>query len=188
MNWIALCIFAWVFLGLELGFKQAISLGPHHIAPSFMFVLLSLVAMSAPARAASVTSLILGLLMDMTNSIATKNSGPAGVVIGPHVLAYFAGVQLILSLRGIMIRRNPLTLGFLAMVGSLVGAVVLVAVFTLRSLFDPIEWHAATELWTRLAGGAYTGGVGAIMALVLVPLSPFLGLQSPQQRRFARTN
>jgi cell shape-determining protein MreD len=176
MNWLALALAAWIFLALELSLKAGLALGDSTIAPSFLFVLLTLIAMSASPRASTWTALALGLAMDLTFEIPLKAGGPPATVVGPYALSYVLGVQLILALRGVMIRRNPLTLGFLAMVGLAVAQVTLVAIFSVRAFYDPIFWEPARELWVRLLSCVYTGIVGAIFGLVLIPLSPLLGL------------
>jgi uncharacterized membrane protein len=62
------------------------------------------------------------------------------------------------------------------MVGLAVAQVTLVAIFSVRAFYDPIFWEPARELWVRLLSCVYTGIVGAILGLVLIPLSPLLGL------------
>ncbi len=186
MNWLSFGVCAWVAVGLELSLKDALRLGPQPIAPSFVFVLLTAIAMGAPGRVVLWSSLIMGVLTDLTTVMPVTNGGAAGVVVGPHAVAFVLGTQLVMTLRGVMIRRNPLTMGFLAMCGSAVAQIALVAVYSLRSLYDPVVWHASSELWARLGSSVYTGVLGALLALVLLPLSPFLGIAGPQQRRFAR--
>lgn len=187
MNPLAIALAAWVFFGLELGLRDALRLGPTLIAPSFVFVLCALIAISAPPIAVLWACLILGLVTDLTNMVELAAGAPAATVIGPYALGYLLAGQLMLSLRALLMRANPPTLAFLSMVGYAVAQIVVVAIFTLRAwIGDPIEWHATTQLLQRLGAAAYTGVLGLVLSLVLVPLGPLLGLHSPQQRRFGR--
>jgi cell shape-determining protein MreD len=178
MNWFALALASWFFLALELSLKAAFALGDTTIAPSFVFILVALVSMFASARGATWFALSLGLLMDLTFEVPLKAGGPPATIVGPYALSYALGVQLILALRGIMIKRNPLTLGFLAMAGLAVAQVTLIAIYSIRALYDPIFWEGSRELWVRLASCAYTGLIGAALGLVLIPVAPMLGLLS----------
>ncbi len=186
MSKVAFALLAWLFLGLETGLKPALRLGNSEIAPSFVFILLVYLAMCATPRAASWSAVVLGLLMDLTNLIGVTSGGPPGTVLGPHVLAYIVAAQLVLAMRGIMIRRNPLTLGFLAFTGGLVAQTVLVTVFWIRSLFDPVVLDSSADLLSRLASAGYTGLFGVALAFGLLPFSEWFGLPSQTQRRFGR--
>lgn len=187
MKAVTFALLAWVFLGLELGLKAALGFGQTSVAPSFVFVLLTFIAMSATPRQTAWSAIVLGLLMDVTNQFYLKGRLQPAVVIGPHVVAYLVASQLVLTLRGVMIRRNPFTLGFLAFVGALVCGVVLVGVFSLRTLLDDRVWETSRELWNGAKSALYTGIAGVPLALVLMPLGPLLGLPGTQTRRFART-
>jgi lysylphosphatidylglycerol synthetase-like protein (DUF2156 family) len=129
----------------------------------------------------------LGLIMDLAFEVPLRQSGGTITVPGAHVLAYALGCQLVLLMRPIMIRRNPLTLGFLACVGALVANLTLAMIFTLRHAFGaPIAWETNHELIAALGSAAYTGVLGLFLAFPLLPLAGPLGMQgAQQQRRFA---
>ncbi len=187
MSAAAFALAAWVFLGLEIGLKDAIALGPTHIAPSFVFCFLTFIAMFAPQPRPVWAALALGLLMDLTFRIPLRDGAGTATVIGPYALSYALACQLIVALRGIVIKRNPLTLGFLAMLGNIVAQVVLVGIFTFRIwLGDAFEWHPTAELMSRLGCAMYTGMLGVLLALVLIPSAAFFGLPTQVQRRFAK--
>ena len=187
MNWIALGLLAWVFLGLEKGVADALELGGTGIAPSFVFGLLTFVAMSAPPGRALWAAVGLGVAMDLLFSIALDDGAPPVYLAGPHALSYVLGTQLVLALRGLMIRRNPLAMGFLACMGFVVARVALVAMLSLREgMGTPISWDAKGQLLAALGSGVYTGVVAVGLALALIPLGGFLGLPGQQQRRFGR--
>jgi hypothetical protein len=187
MSLAALALMAWLFLGLELGLKDALSLGPGNIAPSFMYCLLTFIAMFSQAPRPTWVALGLGLLMDLTARVPLRDGAGTVTILGPHILAYVLSVQLVTSLRGVVIKRNPLTVGFLAMLGSLVAQVTLVAVYSIRLWWnDPIFSLGAApsgELLARLASAPYTGALGILVATLLFPLSGWMGLQQQGRKR-----
>lgn len=206
MNWLIFALLGWVFLGLEIGLKDALAIGPLGIAPSFVLVLLTVVSMSARPAHALWAAFLMGILLDLTNTLPTISTastaigaggaltggptggggGPTITVLGPYALGCTIAAQLIISLRALMIRRNPLTVGFLAAVCGLVTTVVLVAILSIRSRFDPIVWDASQSLLVHAASSLYTGVVGIAIALFLIPISPLLGMPTQPQRRPGR--
>ncbi|MFA6044438.1 MAG: hypothetical protein WC718_05590 [Phycisphaerales bacterium] len=188
MRGVTFALLAWIFLGLELGLKSPLGFGPSGVAPSFMFVLLTYIAMAATPKQTAWAAIILGVLMDLTNPFTLHGKIQPAVVVGPYALSFLLGSQLVLTLRGVMIRRNPFTLGFLALVGSIVASITLVGVFSARAFLENRDWHATHELWVGMKCSLYTGIAAVPLALVLMPLGPFLGLPGPQARRFARPN
>jgi len=187
MNRIGLALAAWVFLGLDLGLsKPVLEIGSTQIAPSFLFVLVAFVAMCAPGSVPTWTALAIGLLVDLLTEVTLTTPDARAIILGPHAIAFVLGAHLIVALRGVMIRRNPLTLGFLALCGSVVAQIVLVAILWVRTLFDPIALSPTHELVVGLGSSVYSGAVAVPLALVLLPAAPFLGLPSQQPRRFSR--
>jgi len=188
MNWVIFGAISWLMVGLEKGLRDALSIGPSGIAPSFVFVFLAFVALSAPRPTVMWASVILGLVMDLVFEVPMRQSGGTVTIPGAHVLAYALGCQLILAMRPLMIRRNPLTLGFLSCVGSLVANLALTTIFTLRHLFGaPLAWETKHEYIAALGSAAYTGVLGLFLAFALLPLAGPLGMHGAhqQQRRFA---
>jgi hypothetical protein len=169
MSGAALVIATWIFLGLELGLKDALSLGHEHIAPSFMFCFLTFLAMFS------------------SHPRPLRDGTGTATLIGPYALSYLLSVQLITALRGLVIKRNPLTVGFLSFMGSIVCQVVLVGILSIRmwwgdAIFGP-EASPSQELLARLASAAYTGLLGCGLGLILFPLAPWLGLAGQTRKR-----
>jgi rod shape-determining protein MreD len=186
MNWLLAGIVAWVMLGLEKGLRGALELGSSGIAPSFIFVFATFAALMAPSGTALWTCLVLGLLVDLTHTVDLAAGGSA-VIVGPYALGYVLACQLVLTMRGVMMWRNPLALGFLALLASIVCHLVVVAVFAVRELIlNEVAWGAAGQLGTRLGSSLYTGALAVVLALVLFPMAGALGLSGPHARRFAR--
>jgi cell shape-determining protein MreD len=183
MNKLGVLLLVWVALGLELSLKPGLALGATPIAPSFVFVVLTLIALFAPPKQARWAALLTGLAMDAACVLVLRQNSSAGLdvdlrTLGPHALAMVLGVQLIIAIRHTTMRRNPLTMGFLAMLGYAAAQIVLITVLSVRaSAFDPLAWSLGHELWTRLASSVYTGLAAWAIAFVLLPLAPLLGLQ-----------
>lgn len=187
MNWPLFVLVSWVIFGLELGLRDALRLGPTPVAPSFVVPLLVFVSISAPAGTLRIACLALGLVTDLTFPVELRDAGAPATIIGPHALAYLLAGQLVLSMRSMMIRRNPLTVAFLSVIAGAVAQIVVVAMLTVRWIFgDPIVWNPTHELFTRLGGALACAVTGLVVAAVLSPLAPFLGLHLAAARRFPR--
>lgn len=170
MRWAVFLLLAWAALGLELSLRKALSLGHTGIAPSFVFCVVTVIAANAPPAKVYWLAWIMGLLVDATFMLPTQNGADARV-IGPYALSFAAGAFLIVSIRTLMYKRSPFAYGFLAIVGSLVAQLGVVAVFTVRSImFDQLDWSVGHELWTRFASCIYTG----VVMTLLAPLAPLL--------------
>ena len=187
MKWLMFALVTWFALGLETGLKPALQLGPTPIAPSFLIPVAVVVAMFAPSAVALWSCLLIGVLADLTWSIPRTDSGLA-TMLGPYSLGYLLAGQLVLALRGVMVKKNPLTLGFLAGSAAVVVNVVVVAIITLHTaLYDePIKWSPTTQLLSRLSAALYTGAIATLLAPFLLAVAPYMGLQTPGTRRFFR--
>lgn len=185
MNWIALWLVCWVFLGLEKGLKGPLEIGASDIAPSFVFALVTLVGMSANRVQATWAAIGLGLAMDLLFQVPLKGGITPVVVVGPYALAFALSVQLVIALRGLVIKHNPLSMGFLALAGALVAQTVLVAIYTFRTLLGaPFAWDATHQLIAGAGSALYTGVVATGLALVMLPVAEYLGLPALQQRKY----
>ncbi len=182
MRWLPFLLVAWLMLGLELGLRPALKIGPYPIAPSFVFALAAAVALVGPPGVAYRAVLVLGLCVDLTFDVL--RAGGVTRVVGPYALGYLSAAWFIVTTRTLMFRRNALTLGFLTLAGALLMNVVVVALLTLRSFYDPIEWNATEQLGSRLASSLLTGLAAAVLAPILLPLTSVMGLSPSQGRRF----
>ncbi len=186
MNWLIFSLVAWVLLGFELGMRRALELGNTSIAPSFVFSLLVLVALAATPVTIYSAAFFLGLLVDLLNPVVLANGNEA-VLLGPYTLGYLLAAQLMLLSRGMLMRRNPLTFGLLAGLGFAVVQVMVLSYLTIRGWFsEPVAMAAGSELLRRLASAFYSGLLGMVLALALLPLASYFGFANLQSRRFAR--
>ncbi len=178
MSWVVFAIGAWVMLGAEMGLKGSLHLGATSIAPSFLAIYGVFIACYAPPRAAQWGCLTLGLLIDLTSPLTRADGGASFTVIGPNALGALLMCQLVLALRGLMFRRNPLSLAFLSCVGFALWQVVYTAIFSLRHMtVDSTAWNPSAELWTRLGSSVYTGVLAILVSLVLILAMPLFGFQ-----------
>lgn len=181
MNVIAVAVIAWLCLGLELGLRDLFAFGPLGIAPSFVLPLVVFLALSAPPRAALWAALVLGIIIDLTWPI-TRSDGGTLISIGPYALGYLIGAQVVISLRGMVMAKNPLTLVVLTVFAAIVGQILLVAILGIRSSYDPIAFEPIPQLMARLLGAVMTGASALAMSLVLIPLAPLLGIDPNHPR------
>lgn len=171
MSWVAFGVLAWIVLGLELGLRELLQLGAAGIAPSFVLPLMVFVALWAPTWTSVGAAMLLGLLLDLVSPVALEGGGGA-VVVGPHVLGMLLGAALVLNLRQVVIRRNPLTqLVLTILAGGAVGVVV-VFLHAVRALHDPIDFAPAGQLFSKLGTAGYSGLSALALSLVLFPLAP----------------
>jgi len=171
MNWVLFAICAWLTLGLELALRDLLQLGPSGVAPSFMLPLAIYVALWAPARAAVGACFVLGLLVDLTGPRMIGQTPK--VFAGPHALGYMLACALVLNMRGAIMRRNPISLIVLTVLGGAISTIVVVSLHTIRHIYDPFVWDATGELLSGLAGALYSGASAAVMSLPLFALLPF---------------
>lgn len=182
MNWLAFAIAGWFFFGLELGLRDLVHLGPRGIAPSFVLAFLVFVALNATQRSTLWAAIALGILTDLTGSIALLPRGTA-IIIGPHAIGYLLGAQVVLALRGMVVSRNPLSMGVLSILAGLVASIVVVAFMTIHRLIgDPIIWEPTAELLGALLRAVYTGILATVLAFVLIPLSSVFGFATTHRR------
>lgn len=182
MNWLVFAIAAWLTLGMELGLKDVLQLGPTGVAPSFAIPLAVFIALAAPARQALWACLLLGVGMDLTARVVAV----PGVVVGPQALGFLLMGQLVLAARGLMIRRNPLSLVLLSVLGAMVASIVAVAIYTLRGMvYGPEPFPAGEQLLVRILAALYTGVTAFVMSLVLLPTAGVFGFPHEGHRRFS---
>ena len=178
----AIC--AWLFLGLEIGLRDALELGQSGVTPSFIIVLLAFVASHAPKAAALWAGLTLGVLLDLTFDAPDAAGQGAVAVLGPHTLGCVAAAYTIVVMRGSMMRRNPLTLALLALVAMAMLAIVSTTLLEIRSLWDPsIEVRAAGELWIGGLRALYSAALALPVGGLLALMTPLFGFQQQHRAR-----
>ncbi len=185
MNPLLVIVLGWLGLGLETGLKStfAVHTGSVVGAPSFAIPIVTLIALCAPPMATLWAALAIGLLLDLTSPMSTTTSGTI-FLIGPSAIGMVLAAQFVLLVRGMVIRRNPLTLVVLSMAAGVISAICTVAIITVREVIlrDPVVWAPTHELLDRLLSAILTGGSALVLGLLLLPPTPLLVLPMSQQR------
>ena len=162
MRWAPFLLLAWVFLGLEVGLRSAMPFGEAGVAPSFALILCVYVSMGATHGHAHWAALLLGACVDLASRRVLRGGGDV-TVLGPNALGFLLACQLTLVMRGVVFRKNPLALAFLACVGGLVCAGRLNTATPKAGLVFELDVIAACFI----GGASASGGVGKVMGAVI---------------------
>ena len=172
-----------ILLGIEQAAKVPLAIGNTSITPSFVIPLVVFVALFAPPVAALWTALLIGLVVDLAT--VWGNGVTELVVVGPTALGYLAGAYLVLTVRALLYRRNPITLMAMSVLASLLASLVFVAIHSIRMIYtDAYTFAGLTELGHRTLASVYTGAIGLVLAFALFPMMPLFGFHDPRERRF----
>ncbi|MBC7833847.1 MAG: hypothetical protein H7Y88_01955 [Phycisphaerales bacterium] len=186
MNLPVVLVLAYVALGLELALKPGLALGTS-IAPGVLLPMAVFIALYSQPRQALWVGLVLGVALDLTSPIPMFGAARNMTLLGPNALGYLAATYLTLTIRGLLVRRNPLTLLVVSVIAMALAQIVLVAILSVRSFYDSsLSFGPLRELTSRLLSSLYTAGTAGIMGLLLVPLAPWLGFHDPASRRMGR--
>jgi hypothetical protein len=188
MNWIAFLIGGWIVFGLELGLRDAIELGEVGASPSFVIVYLVVVSLMAARHSALWGALLLGLMLDLTQSHPTPDGVGSVVTIGPYALGCLLASYAVVTVRALVIKGNWLTTPMLCLVAASLMHIVVVAIFTARSWYDPlVEFQPIRELGSRVLSALYTAAIAVLLGPVLLYLAPLFRFQAADTRtRFRR--
>lgn len=188
MNWGVFAIMTWLLLGVELGLRNALQIGTTPMAPSFLLPLGVWVALWAPPRVAAFACLLIGGLLDLTFPLPMQHQIGVTVVLGPYALGCLLMSQAVVAARGLVIKRNPIALVVLSVVGAMVAHSVVAAMLTARWLLgDPIVWEPTSQLISRAGISAYTAVSALALSVVLYPLHRlFAFTSSSPMRSFVR--
>ncbi len=188
MNRLVALLCGWVAMGLETGLKETLSVraGSFTGTPSFVVPLVAFIGLCAPNGAALWASLALGAAMDLTAGRSQAN-GQAITIVGPYAIGMVLACQLVLVVRGVVIRRNPLTVMAMSMLSGLVCQICVTAMLVVHRVVDSsFAFNATHELFERAFSAILTGGTGLAMGLVLVPMSGLFGLPGSGVRAYGR--
>ena len=184
MRWGVFIVFTLLTLVIDTTLQGALEIGG--IVPSFAAVLAAFVALSAPPLSAMWAGLILGILMDLSTPHVIGADRPFHL-IGPHALGYLFAVNVVLPLRTMVFRRNPLTLGVFAGLTVLAAGLVSILIWSIRGWYadTPVLFgggSASGELLATLLRAAYTALVGIPVGWLLVRTAPAWGFGAGAHR------
>ena len=184
MNWPVFAIIAYLLLGLERGLRDALAIGP--VQPSFLFALGAFIALSAPPMHAVWGCLVLGLTLDLTGGWPML-AGAAQPLIGPYALGGVLMAQVILTLRGKLVRHHLATLAVLTFFGVVAAQLLVVVLLTIQKMTGaPLAFEPGTQLFVRLGSAAYTAVMAVPIGFLLVAAAPLLGFGGPGHRPWQR--
>jgi rod shape-determining protein MreD len=185
MNWVTVLIAGYLLTGLDLGLREGVQLWPTHIVPSLVIPFVVYVALFAPVTGALWTGLLVGLVVDLSTTRGPADS--AVVIVGPHAIGFLVMAYFVLTVRTMVIRRNPLTLGALSAIGAAIGYLIAIVVLQIRAWYgDPISFSLTDEVLQRLGSALATGLSGMALSVVLFPMFPVFGFYDQSARRFTR--
>ncbi len=152
------------------------------LTPHLVVVVVAFAAMHAEASEVGWFALLAGLLLDLSEPSLSGPRAPL-YLIGPSTLGMFFGVHAILSIRGVLIRRNPFSVGAMALVLSLTSGLFWTAWWALRSWYpdSPPPWgegSALHEFGMQFLGSIFTGAVGIPIGWFLLYFSGSWGFPS----------
>ena len=187
MNWLVFIISAYLLLAIQIGLQPLLAFpGPQAgampgVSPNLVLVLLVWVGLMAPARTVLWASLVLGVMVDVTQ-------GPVhGVqVIGPTAIGYVAGGITLLQIRGIVFRESVLTLAVSVFFVGLFVYLATILIYTLRGvLIDPLEsWRVADALVRGFQTLLYTALAALPLGFVLFRLAGLFAFPRPRSDRY----
>lgn len=180
MRWPVVLVLGYLFLAAEIGLREGLSIGPRQSAPSLVVPLLVFVALHAPGVATMWTALLLGICVDLS----TQRGPDALVIVGPHALGFLLGAYFVLTVRGVMIKRNPWTLVVLSVLAALLSHTVVIAIFTFRKVYgESVDFVAWQQLVDRFVRSLLTGLGALLSAALLFPIIGVFGFVDPHLRR-----
>ena len=165
MRWGVFVLALALCLTLDISFIQVLAIGP--IFPSVCAALVVFVALFAPRSTALWAALYTGVMLDLGSPVLLDGQEVIHV-IGPHALGLVLGAYLVILLRSIVVRRNPLTVGMLVVPCIMAASLVSMAIWTFRGFYDGVEVP-----WAGLTAAGELGrilGLAVYSALVAIPI------------------
>ncbi|MBL9149149.1 MAG: hypothetical protein JNM94_10700 [Phycisphaerae bacterium] len=177
MRWGVFVVFLFVAIVLDTAFMQVFAV--RGIWPAATPGLVTFVALYAARGQALWAAVLAGFLVDCTStSLAFFDGVWPYQMIGPSILGFVVGTQLVLPLRSMVIRKNPLSLGLVTALFGLIAMLVTTAIFSARGWYAGTQppWagnssalgHMGNEALRAIASGAFA-------VLLAIPFNTSLG-------------
>lgn len=192
MRWIVFGIVAFVAVVLETSMRHMFALRfVGSVAPSFVAIVAVYVALFSPRETGLWAMWILGLLVDLVSPLRQGDFG-AGPLLGPHALGYVFAGYLLIQVRGMLFRRQVLTVAVMSVLFVIVASVVVVFLYAVHGVVYPkivdgqsLSWadHGPLgEFFRRAGDGVYTGLLAVPLGALLVWSLPLWGFRLPGYR------
>ena len=150
MKWWAYVPLVLIAVVLDTSFMPVAAIG--EIVPRVTPALVVLVALYAHRQVAFAAAIVAGLVVDLNTTELVEGLRPY-VLIGPTALGFLLGTAIVLPLRSMVVRRNPLAFGFLVAFFSLGAMLVTTLIFSVRG------WYSSSPPWIE-GGGRALGWMG----------------------------
>lgn len=154
------------------------------ITPLAMPCLLVFIALFAPETLVFITSIILGVLVDLSPGQGYLAGGTH--LIGPHALGYLITALLVIRIRVVVFRRRVLTIAVLTAASVLVTGSVYALVMLIRGIlpWTPVATGGGIDAFAKLFGTAiYTGLLAVPLGWCMLATIGIWRFQSPTSRR-----
>jgi rod shape-determining protein MreD len=185
MRWSTALATLIVALVLDVSFTGVLELAG--VTPRLMCVVVAFAAMHADAAAVRWYALLSGFLVDLSEPSMAGPRAPL-YLIAPWTLGVFFGSEAVLSLRGVVVRKNPLAVGVLSCVLALAAGLFWTAWWAFRSWYpdSPAPWgggSALGEFGMQLLTAMSTGVCAVPVGWVLLRTSSIWGFPSVISRQ-----
>lgn len=184
MRWAVFGVAALLAIAADTSLLRVLAIGNVH--PQVVPIVAVFVLLSAPRLTGLWAALALGVLQDLCTPLA-DTAGGVHHLLGPHALGALFAANVVLPLRSMVIRRNPLTLGVLAAIYGVAVALVVVALLVVRSWYgEPLVTFdgqtAPKELLRTGLQALYTAALAVPLGWLLNRSAGIWGFQQTPQR------
>ncbi|MBC22509.1 MAG: hypothetical protein CMJ32_01135 [Phycisphaerae bacterium] len=188
MNWGLYIVALVIAMVLDVSFVQVFAI--NHVIPSLAMCLLVFVCLYASRDSVLWAALLMGLLLDMTDVHLYMGSRPYHLV-GPHVLGCFFAVCLVLPLRAMVFRRNPLAIGVMTVLLSIAVSLVYCFLWQIRSWYPDVlpPWSpegVGSAFWRLVLCSLYSGLIAMPLGWLLTRTLPAWGFAMGNSRTARR--
>ncbi len=175
MRWLVFGVVAFLLLVLDTSFVTVMQV--RNIAPLLSIVLLVYVCLFASRTSSLIACLSLGLAMDLAVPPLSTPGEATVTLIGPHALGFLFAGYLVLQVRTMVFRQRVVTLAVLSFVATLAAAVVMTAIYVIRS------WYGEGVIYPTYPSAMWSmvrwGGIALYSALIALPLGWVLLTTTP---------
>jgi len=189
MRWGVFIAATFLTLALEISVKPLFVFSSYaNIAPSFMIVLLVFLALQLPRMTLMWATLLLGMLMDLSQPENTPGGGQV-FLIGRHAIGYVVAAYLIVQMRAVVFRQRLITLVVFSGLAMLLVGVTRIVLLGVRGWFgDSLVWaggSALGELVIVLLVSVYSAIMAVPIGWLLLRTVPMWGFITGHQRMTA---
>jgi rod shape-determining protein MreD len=174
VRWGIFILALFIALVLDAGFLNVLEI--RGVTPAIVPVLTVFVAMGAPRRTALWACFVIGAVVDLSSRMTLAETGAPFHVIGPNAFGFVAGCHLLLPLRTMVFRRNPLTMGVMTLLFMFIASLVAVAILLVR------QWIGADFYWlggTALSELSARGITSLYSSVIAIPVGWLLAISTP---------